>query len=189
MQFSFTASPGVDLPSATFNTLVLRALGLLAANSGNDLSAMPGGMDVRLWQGSATFANAAAPLVLDTSLDWHDRILLVLYGDLGATNIRPGQANDYEYNGGGIVWSTCIGYTGKGAQKSGGGQVTASNQPVPSAYASNASYPIEVGPGSYLYLYSDPFNGQALSLYNATSATINCPTLLVFATAQTGKRT
>ena len=175
-----TYTPNQEVESVDLNAIQDRALGSLKADSNNDLSALPAGMDGREWQYTTDLANATQ-IKVDASIDWMDRVVVAFYRGYGTSNVRPGQSNDYLYDGATLI--TAKGYTGKGAKDAGAVNApTAGNPPVP---APGTSWAVQIV--TNLWLYANPSDGT-LWLYNATGSTIKEPNLTVLATAKTGKR-
>lgn len=175
-----TYVPNSQVLSADLNGLQDKVASLTpSSGSGNGLLGMPQGFDGQIHCG-AVWTNATV-VTLDTQLDWHDRMLLCFYRDLGNINRAPGQANDYLFDANALT--TAFGYTGKGAKGAAGVAVVSGTPPVPAA---GSSWAVKIL--SNLWVYSDPNNSQHLYVYNNTGADIAAGSLLILFSAQTGKR-
>ncbi len=176
-----------ELASADVNEIQKRAVGLLVASGGdaNDLSALPAGAIMRVWQLAADMADKTHKTV-DKSVDWSDRLVFVVCRTSVASNVSPGAGGDSDFDSlGTSTLRLAYGYTGKGALNVSSTAVAdgAGNEPAP---AYTTSWVVRIAAG--LYLYADPYNANALCIYNDTGSTIKEPHVMVLATERTGKR-
>lgn len=168
-----------------------------------DLTAMGSGFEVRVWQCESNISNGALktvssnaikvvdeladPVVLTTdTIDWSDREVFGLYRSFISGDQHPGQKNDHTFD----AWTSVElfwGYIGLGAQKSGGGAVSSGNPPYPASVDAGYGGSWAVRVATDVWLYLDAADGS-LKLYNDSGSTLYKPTLILFATAQTGKR-
>ncbi len=196
MDYAQTFAPNTKIASVFLNLLQL--VTTATRSTTGYLSAMPSGVEARVWHASSDLTSGAIVIVdggaIDTvntgtdpattqssPIDWSDREVLGFYRAPSCANQLPGQSDDYQFDAAGaptLFW----GYLGLGALNGAGGAVSAGNPPV---RASGSSWAAEIV--SNLWLYLDAADGK-LKLYNATGGTLRTPTLWFFATAQTGKR-
>lgn len=175
-----TYVPLQQILSAELNSLQDRALGLKRADTNNDLSALPEGMILREWQFSGDFLTATLNGV-DFSLDYRDRIIIVLWRGGTTASVRPGQVNDYLYDNPTLTLQK--GYTGLGAKQVDGlNPPTNGNPPVP---ASGVSWAIQMVANMWLYCHPSDFK---LYMYNNTGSTVKDPSMTLFIGGKTGKR-
>lgn len=179
-----TYTANSEVASADLNAIQQTALGARPADSNNLLAngtpVTPDGSTETAWIRGITGSDigTGALVVVDTSLDWRDRILRVEYAELGAIH-APGETDDYLFD---ATPTARVGYTGLGALGAASAAVTAGTPPVPAA---GTSWALEIA--TNLWLYAVPSTG-VLSLYNDTGSTIWRAMLFVCATAQTGLR-
>lgn len=194
MQRITSFSPGVQVPSATLNSIQDQAMSMSLANKNNGMSLTAQGLDSRLWLANSGISNGTI-LTLDTSQDWHDRAVpFVVYQDLGDPAGQPGGADDAIWGNNGLGSPGAMafqwGFLGKGAQKSGGGQVATASPPVPAFGTSWAIRLATTGSGIWLYVDTlDGSNPNSLKLYNNSGGTITMAALWVCWSAKTGTRT
>lgn len=185
------------LPSTFLNEFQDRALGALAANSNNDLSALAAGVDAVLWQPTAALANATL-VTLDTDKDWRDRYVLCFTLALDNLNKRIGQSNDYLCNNDSLAGQFfAYGYLGTGAlsNTTTGALVTNGNPPAARGTgAGGTNYFVSLfysgSGGPDLRLYAEPTAGGgagSLRLYNSSGASVQ-PIVAVLAFGDSGKR-
>ena len=170
--------------AAELNSIQTRALGLRAADSNNDLLALPEGMLLRHWQFSGDVLTNTLTLV-DGSLDYRDREVLFFWRGGTTANTRPGQANDHLYSESGSVGVLTVqdGYSGTGARDAGGvNPPSVGNPPV---QASGVSWVVQIVTNLWLYCHPTTFK---LLLFNNTGAAMKDPHLLMFWSEKTGKR-
>lgn len=193
-------SVGEPLYNVWLNTLQDHVAVQRPASNG-DLSSMPKGMEIRLWQATADLADATqvevdgntvnavntgtSPATITSAgltVSWKDREVFGIFRGFAGVDQRPGQANDYQFDDAGtptLFW----GYFGKGAYDAGG--VNAPSNGNPPVRAAGSSYGAQIT--ANLWLYAHPTNGK-LYLYNNTGVLIRTPTLWILASAATGKR-
>lgn len=186
------------IPSTFLNQLQDEALGQQEANSNNDLAGDPG-VDVLIWQAATGIdPGSNRTRLVDDRIDWRDRVIWGIAEVTLTSANRIGQSNDQSwatYQDEAFHWS---GYTGTGAYSniSTGAAVAHGSPPVRGA-STYRSYFVELrdaldvasGAPLYegLYAYVDPSTGY-LYLYNAHASSVVYPSLFIFATGQTGKR-
>lgn len=193
----YTASLGLNVPSVGQNMLSDLAVALRVA-SGTGVATQDSGLEARIFQATSDLAAGtlvqvdenvveAVDVISDpatvttAAFDWSDREVFGIFRGFSGASQYPGGANDYQFDDAGaptLFW----GYLGQGAQKSGGGAVSAGNPPV---RAAGSSWAAEITANVWLYL--DPGDGK-LKLYNDTVITIRTPALIFFATGPTGAR-
>jgi hypothetical protein len=177
-----------QVASAFLNTLQDRTISQRAGNSNNDV-ASANGFEARLWWPTGLSLAAATTVELDKSIDWRDRFIVTIYAPVSATNLFPGQANDYDFRTTfPVSWKFSAGYTGSGAYSNvaTGAAVTNGAGPLASAGVFR-SYTVEPdGAAGSTLIWVKPGTGE-LNLYNAAGAAIR-PALLVLATGKLGKR-
>jgi hypothetical protein len=192
MERVFTAVAAAQAASADQNAVQDRASGMLCGDTANDLVGMQEGGDGLTWQSSTVVVVAAAPRIVDATIDWRDRLLRILCFpcDDGTPDYRIGQSSDTSL----AIPATVIQaydsflYTGTGAYSNitTGAVVGAAAPPVQGAgvfrsYATNA-----FATGGALWVFADPTTGS-LKIYNALAADTHI-LLWITGTAQTGKR-
>lgn len=177
MKSILTAIAGDKLPAAIFNTLQALVTGTRKAdNASNDLASFGQGADGVFWQTDAAGLANGTLVVIDSSIDWRDRVVSWEVVDFAAAANRIGGATDY------IDWSglsqyRAFGYSGRnGGYDAGGSAPTNGNPPVAAAGPPVSNTMVIAGS---LRLYVDP-SSHALCLYNGTGSTKH---LLVHATA------
>lgn len=194
MKRQVTAASLAQFHSTDANVIQDQAASMSMASKNCWLSAsQPQGLDFRSWLANATIANATL-LTIEDSQDWHDRFFPhVAYQDLGDALAYPGGTDDAVWGCNGLgspspaTPNIVSGFMGKGAQKTGGGQVTAGSPPVP---ANGTSWAIRLATtGSGIWLYCDSFDSYKLKLYNNSGGTLTLVHLFWGWTAQTGQRT
>lgn len=185
------------VPAAFLNLLQSVTAAARPTDQG-DLTAMGSGFEVRIWQCESNISNGALktvssnaievvdeladPVALTTdTIDWSDREVFGLYRSFSSGDQHPGKPSDHTFDATTSV-ELFWGYLGLGALKSGGGAVSSGNPPYP---ASGSSWAVRVATDVWLYL--DAADGS-LKLYNDSGSTLYKPTLILFATAQTGRR-
>lgn len=170
--------------AAELNDLCTRAAGFSPANENNFFAnatpVLPNGSTEMVWiRGvSGTSITTGTLVVVDSTVDWRDRVVVVDYTPTDAVEV-PGQASDYLFD---YALTRRCGYTGLGALGAASAPVTAGAAPVP---ASGTSWAVQVV--ANLWLYAVPSTGE-LALYNNTGATIDSPMIFARATAKTGRR-
>lgn len=172
-------SPSQQILDTFLDQLQDEQTGTIKADSNNDLTSLLAGFDCRIWQDRTGIASAAAPVKIDASINWHDRILFGVYFNLTAAANGLGGANEYNFSA--LASTLFTGYTGTGGKDGAGSDPTAGNAPV-------------LGAGKYLVqadsttgnvrLYSSISN-NALYIYNATGGTIY-PFLILFGSGDVG---
>lgn len=156
---------GDNYEAADYLALQARAVGCRPASAGEISNATDAhaGLDGVTFMVNGGVANGTLALV-DSSIDWRDRVLACEVSDLTANANRPGASTDY------TDWpapTKARGYTGTGALSNAttGAAVSNGNPPVAGAGVGGRSYRITIG--ATVYLYADPTSG-ALYLYNGT---------------------
>jgi hypothetical protein len=178
-----TAAALAQLPSATFNALLLEAMGLREADKNNDYTTGTGfkrGVSARLWSfaSGAGLASGAAPLQLDTTIDWRDRHVVALYINLTAATRAAGQTDDYQLSS--FAPSVSFGYTGLGGLTAGGADPSAGNPPT----LTTGKYLVTLATNVLLYASTVD---HSLKVYNGSGSTI-FPVIFLLGTGDTGKR-
>lgn len=181
-----TAVAGNEVVASDINTVQDQAEGAVPASKNNDFGAAADtrGTDVVRWQCAAAWNNAKVRQI-DAGIDWRDRVLEVLYVELGADNVRIGQALDYS-NWQALTQTRVAGYTGTGAYSNvaGAGTAVSDGNPPVQATGGVTSYAVKLTAG-VVWLYADPTDGSLWG-YNQTGAPIY-PYLEIRGTGDTGK--
>ena len=178
-----TYVPNQQILAAELNGIQARAVGMQRSDNFNHYAdpgtLLPEGLTSRLWLASTGVMNDTVSALIDASIDWRDRVLVVQYSAGAAVTERPGSANDYLAD---YAVTTRRGYTGRGALDAGAAAPSTGNPPVP---ASGSSWAMKAA--TNVWLYAHPTTG-ALYVYNATGGDIFVPQILVLASAPTGWR-
>jgi len=172
-----TYTVNAQITSTQLNDLQDVTVGLISGANNNVLSAP--GCDGCEWQYTTDLPNATQVKV-DSTRDWRDRVLTVLYYSPSGGNTQPGGANDFDYDY--PISSLRKGYTGRGGLDAGSADPTNGSPPVP---AIGASWALKVA--VTVWLYASTVDGS-LWLYNDSGGARKTPILSITATAPTGLR-
>lgn len=188
-----TFAPLQEILDTFLNAFQLETVGLRLAATANALTSGTDGADIVYTQTDVEVTTGNL-LVIDSSIDWRDRTVVVL-GWLLAAAQRMGEADDFQVNDPTATARQIIqlGYTGTGglADLATGAAVSAGNPPLNGAGAFRSYAPVIyrlLTPSmTYedVYLYADPVSG-ALTLYN-TGVNLYF-TGLVIGVAKSGQR-
>jgi hypothetical protein len=194
MRFITTFAPLQQIFDTFLNQFQLETVGLRLADTANALTSGTDGADIIYTQTNAQ-ATAGNSLVIDSSVDWRDRTVLVFGWGLVATQ-RMGEADDFQVNDPTSMARQIIqiGYTGSGglSDLTTGAPVSPGNPPLNGAGVYRSYAPViyrqVASPTTFddLYLYADATTGY-LTLYN-TSGTSLYFTGIVLGVAQSGQR-
>lgn len=162
-----TAADGVVFQPADANSWQDHTRGARRANQNNGVPA--GGClggDRVVWQYAAGIAAGAAPVLIDDSIDWRDRVLSGRYKNLLVAADALGGASEQNFSN--TFPAIFDGYTGTGGLTAGGAEPTAGNPPVRAAgkylvYANGAT--------ATVLLYATTTTGK-LYVYNNTAGII-----------------
>jgi len=180
-----TYVPNQQILDTELNDLCQRAAGFSPANEssyfGSGATVLPNGTTEVLWLQGVTgnFVSTGNLVVVDSSIDWRDRVIVAEYAPLTNANRSPGQSSDHLFD---FSLTRRCGYTGTGALGAASAPVTAGTPPAPAA---GTSWATQIT--TNLWLYAQPSTGE-LALYNDTGSTITAPMLFVRGTAKTGLR-
>ena len=179
-----TYVPNQQVLAAELNDLCTRAVGFQPADQNNFYATgallLPDGLSALEWMTVSLVIPNGVLFIIDSSLDFRDRVITSHYctGDSDAE--KPGSADDYLFD---YVVTVRKGYTGRGAYQSGGVLApSAGNPPVP---ASAVSWAMTVSSG--VYLYAHPTTG-ALYIYNDSGVSLYATQLTLYFTPPTGRR-
>lgn len=187
-----TWTPLTEVASADLNSIQDKASGVLSGNAGNDFASATDviGSDTRVWQNSASLADATT-VKIDGSINYLDRIITGTCRRITA-NDRVGQSTDTNLNLTTAAVSTVsfIGYTGTGGYSSTAAATAVSNGVPPvngvGAVRSYAIVADDTTLAGNVWLYVAPAD-NALYLYNQTGAAIYV-LLTITVTGDCGKR-
>lgn len=187
-----TYAPLDEVESADLNLWQDRTVGEKPTSEDNDFAGGAVGGEVRRWQSLSSFANATR-FLLDTSIDWRDRLVSGSLRRVSSTT-GVGRSADTTLNDPtSTSVSTCTfedQYTGTGAVSNltTGADVVNGSPPLNGVgvYRSCAVVIDDLGTSGDIYLYADPTSGE-LFLYNASGAAIEGMLKLHFS-GQTGLR-
>lgn len=175
-----TFVPNDQIASSFLNQLQQEIANAIKADSNNDLTSLAAGFDGRIWQDKAGIANAAAPVKIDSSIDWRDRILWGFYFDLTAAANGLGGANEYNFSS--QAPTLFQGYTGTGGLDAGGADPTATNPPVLGA----GKYLVNLDTGvNTMLMYANVTTG-GLYVYNNSGGATRYPVIVVLGSGDAG---
>ncbi len=162
-----TAANGVVFQPADANSWQDNTEGARRANQNNDIPSggCLGGDRIR-WQRSAGVANGAAPVLVDDSIDWRDRVLEGTFKNLLVAGDSLGGATEHNFSN---TFPTLVdGYTGTGGKDAGGADPSAGNPPVLAA----GKYAVSLnGATKTIWVYALGSTG-ALYFYNNSGGTV-----------------
>lgn len=163
---------GDPYPSADYELLESRALGMRVGSGSTASASSDDGGDAVSWWHTSGVADANLRVV-DANHDWRNRVVEVAVVELSAADRLPRGANSYNDMGAVVINQyRCAGWLGTGAYSNVGGSGTAVSAGAAPLAASGGvvSYRLTIATG--VYLFAHPTTG-ALWIYNASGSTIH----------------